>query len=118
MNRYKRWQRWLPMLSTVPFSLILLTALAGPGQSQPSQGSIYGVFEGDTVYTVLPPDAIPAILEPEFVSGAEAVGQMADDEPILGITIAGESRAYSLWHLDSHEIVNDTIGGTAIAVTW
>ena len=67
---------------------------------------------------VLPPNAIPAILEPDFLAGNEAEKQMAGEEPILGIITGGEARAYSLWHLDAHEIVNDSIGGVAIAVTW
>ena len=33
-------------------------------------------------------------------------------------TNLGQARAYSAWHLDHHEIVNDRIGKTAIAVTW
>jgi hypothetical protein len=30
----------------------------------------------------------------------------------------GEARAYSLWQLDAHEIVNDVIRGSAIEATW
>ena len=73
-----------------------------------------------TVYTVLPPDAIPAISAPEFVSREEAEKWMADDEPVLGLVdaITGKAKAYSLWHLDRHEIVNDQLGGKPIAVTW
>ena len=43
---------------------------------------------------------------------------MKDSEPVLGVVLNGEARAYSLWHLDAHEIVNDTLAGTAIAATW
>jgi len=43
---------------------------------------------------------------------------MAPDEPVLGVSLDGEAKAYSLWQLDSHEIVNDSLAGTAIAVTW
>jgi hypothetical protein len=34
------------------------------------------------------------------------------------LIVGGEARAYSLWQLDAHEIVNDEVAGTAIAVTW
>lgn len=73
-----------------------------------------------TMYTVLPPDAIPAINNPEFVSREEAEKWMADDEPVLGLVdpVTGKAKAYSLWHLDRHEIVNDQLGGRPIAVTW
>lgn len=73
--------------------------------------------EGDRVYSFLRPDAIPAIDEPRFVDAA-AADFMADDELVLGVVHAGTARAYSVWHLDRHEIVNDDIAGTPIAATW
>jgi len=63
-------------------------------------------------------DAIPAILDPEFVTVVEANEQMDDDEQVLGVSINGESRAYSIPMLSRHEIVNDVVGGVPIAVTW
>ncbi len=74
-------------------------------------------LDGDRVYSFLQPDRIPAIDNPQLVPGAEA-DFMADDELVLGIEIDGEARAYSLWHLDRHEIVNDWLGGEPIAATW
>jgi len=76
---------------------------------------------GDGVLvTVLPPDKIPALTKPVFVSGVEADRQMADDEPVLGLVdpVTGQAKAYSLWHLEHHEIVNDQLGGKPVAVTW
>ena len=73
---------------------------------------------GDPVYRVLPPGRIPAIEEPRFVRGKEAGRQMAPEEPVFGIVQGDEARAYSQWQLDRHEIVNDEIGGVALAATW
>jgi hypothetical protein len=70
------------------------------------------------MYTVLPLDAIPAIREPEYVSGEAAARQMKDREPVIGLRLDGEARAYSTWQLDFHEIVNDEVGGVPVAVTW
>jgi hypothetical protein len=70
------------------------------------------------IVTLLPFDAIPAIDDPRFYSAAEADTEYEEDELVLGVTINGESKAYSTSHLDSHEIVNDTLGGRKIAVTW
>ena len=67
---------------------------------------------------MLPPDAIPAIDNPRFYSAEEADAEYEPDELVLGVSINGESKAYSSSHLDSHEIVNDTLGGRKIAVTW
>jgi hypothetical protein len=96
----------------------VLLAAAGPGIGQGPEPEIHGVFAGDTMYTVLPPDAIQAILDPEFVTGEQAFAQMSPDEMVMGIMLGGEVKAYSLWHLDAHEIVNDSIAGIPIAATW
>ena len=74
-------------------------------------------IDGDPVLRGLPKDAIPAIDRPAFVPAARATW-VANDEPVIGVVIAGEARAYPTWLLNSHEIVNDAIGTTAFAVTW
>ena len=70
------------------------------------------------IITVLGYDAIPAILEPEIVSAEEANERIAPSEQIIGLSINGEHRAYSIPMLSRHEIVNDTVGGKPVAVTW
>ncbi len=96
---------------------VLLSSQAASTQQQP-EPEVHGVFDGDSMYTVLPPNAIPAILQASFVTGESAAGQMNADEPIIGLTIGAVSRAYSLWQLDSHEIVNDQIDDVVFAVVW
>lgn len=76
------------------------------------------VVDGAPIYTVLPVDAIPAIDHPQYVPAEEAVAFLKPDEPVMGVTGAGEAKAFSLWQLHIHEIVNDVIGGTPVAVTW
>ena len=105
----------MPIRTLTIFSLVLAATIAHAQRPEPE---IHGTFDGDPMYTVLPLDAIPAIREPEFLTGTDADQQMAPDEPVLGIIIADEVHAYSLWQLDAHEIVNDTVGGRAIAATW
>ena len=68
--------------------------------------------------TLLGFDAIPAILDPAFVTASEAESWMDPDEQVLGLSINGEHRAYSIRMLSRHEIVNDVVGGVAVAVTW
>ena len=75
------------------------------------------------IVTLLPFDAIPAIFNPTFVSVAEAQQggagkRYSPDEKILGIEINGDVRAYSVPMLSRHEVVNDTVGGVPVAVTW
>ena len=70
------------------------------------------------IVTLLPKDAIPAIDDPVFISADEADVQYEPDELVIGVQFDGEARAYSIPLLSSHEIVNDTVGGRKIAVTW
>ena len=71
----------------------------------------------DEIITVLPKDAILAILSPSFEKGSE-VSWLKGHEAVVGVTINGESRAYPVPILSRVEIVNDTVGKVPIAVTW
>lgn len=71
-----------------------------------------------TMHSVLPKDAIPAIDDPQFITANTADGQYGNSELIIGVAINGDARAYSIPLLSSHEIVNDTVGGQPVAVTW
>ena len=64
-----------------------------------------------------PPDGIPPIDEPRFVAAAE-VAFLADNEPVIALKIVGDARAYPVQILTWHEIVNDTVGGEPVAVTY
>ena len=64
-----------------------------------------------------PPDGIPSIDDPAFVSAAE-VDFLEPSEPVLALTVNGESRAYPVQIMTWHEIVNDTVGGVPVAVTY
>ena len=70
------------------------------------------------IVTLLPPDAIPAISNPSFITADEADAQLRLTDLVIGVSIDGEHRAYGAAFLSGHEIVNDTLGGRAIAVTW
>ena len=67
---------------------------------------------------MLPYGAIPAIFDPQFVTGEEAWEQYGNKELVLGLSINGDHRAYSIPYLSSREIVNDVVGGVPVAVTW
>lgn len=64
-----------------------------------------------------PPDGIPPIDNPKF-SDAAAVSWLDEQEPVLSLTVAGETRAYPLQVMTWHEIVNDTVGGVPVAITY
>lgn len=84
-------------------------------------------FAGDLVQWV-PRDSIPAEFDPVFRPAEWAdellpterapEPRMAASEQVIGVSINGEHRAYSVPYLGRREIVNDVVGGRKIAVTW
>ena len=62
-------------------------------------------------------DCIPSIDSPKFLAAKEA-SHVADDDLVITLSYKGEYRAYPSRILDHHEIVNDTIAGDALAITW
>ena len=68
------------------------------------------------VQMLLSRGGIPAVFEPEFVPADKS--DLPDSAWILGVALKGEARAYSLNLLNGHEIVNDSLGGRAIAAVW
>jgi Protein of unknown function (DUF3179) len=65
-----------------------------------------------------PPDGIPSIDNPKFISVQEADRNLEDSELVLGLNINGDIRAYPLQILVWHEIVNDKVENTPVAVTY
>ena len=70
------------------------------------------------IVTLLDFDTIKAIDDPEFLSADEVGDTYRPNEKVIGVSIDGDNRAYSVPMLSRHEIVNDTVGGVKIAVTW
>ena len=65
-----------------------------------------------------PKDGIPAIDDPAMKPASQETG-LAAREPVMAISIDGhKARAYPIRYLMWHEIVNDRIGDTPIAVTF
>lgn len=65
-----------------------------------------------------PKDGIPAVDRPAFESIDAARGWLTDRSPVIGLEIGGRARAYPLAILMWHEIVNDTLGGVPVVVTF
>lgn len=65
-----------------------------------------------------PKDGIPSIDRPRFETNAAAGQWLADRSPVISITIDDDARAYPLAILIQHEIVNDRLGRTPVAVTY
>ena len=55
-------------------------------------------------------DGIPPIDNPKFIE-VSAVSDLGEREPVIGLEINGDARAYPLRVMTWHEIVNDRVGG-------
>ncbi|MEM9801417.1 MAG: DUF3179 domain-containing (seleno)protein [Planctomycetota bacterium] len=62
-------------------------------------------------------DGIPALVDPDAVPADEAV-HLRDEDPVFGIALGGEARAYPTAILDWHELANDVVGDVPVALTW
>lgn len=65
-----------------------------------------------------PPDGIPPIDDPKFLEVAENLDLYKDNAPVVALEIDGDARAYPVAVMIYHEIVNDTVGGVPVAVTY
>lgn len=65
-----------------------------------------------------PKDGIPSLSDPSFIGVAKET-RIDDREPVISVEIDGaKPRAYPIRYLTWHEIVNDTVGGVPVAVTF
>jgi len=65
-----------------------------------------------------PRDGIPPIDNPKFVDVNQAKTWIEDNEPVVFVKIGEKVKAYPIQILIWHEIVNDTLGGKNISVTF
>ncbi|WP_040606381.1 DUF3179 domain-containing protein [Salisaeta longa] len=66
----------------------------------------------------VPRDGIPPIDDPVYVSTAAADAWLAGHEPVIRVTLNGAAYAFPLQVLIWHEVVNTTVGGVPVVVTF
>jgi len=105
-------------------ALVLLLAVGGrqaAAERTPRVGDFYiedATIPVDEIRSGgVPKDGIPSIDNPKFIAADEA-DYLEPDDTIVGLAIDGDARAYPLRILAHHEIVNDTVGGQPVAVTY
>lgn len=62
-------------------------------------------------------DGIPALSNPEMIAVSQAT-YLEDDEPVFGIVLNGDARAYPLRIMDWHEMANDVVGGVPVSLAY
>ena len=62
-------------------------------------------------------DGIPPLENPKVIPASEA-GYLKPDEPVFGVVVNGEARAYPWRIMAWHELSNDIVGGKHISVVF
>ncbi|MFP4378466.1 MAG: DUF3179 domain-containing protein [Spirochaetales bacterium] len=123
------------LMSVAILTCVSLALFAGGGAETPQQAELletsvpsYPGFSTDFSRTTVDPaqilsggppkDGIPAIDNPRFVSVGEADEWLEDDEPVFIVSANGRTKLYPVQILTYHEIVNDVVGETPVAVTY
>lgn len=62
-------------------------------------------------------DVIPALTNPAFL-GSAAANYLKPADRVIGIKLGDDARAYPIRIMNHHEVVNDTVNETPVAVTF
>ena len=63
-------------------------------------------------------DQIPALVRPNLGSPGQTPAGLLDSDRVIGVVVNGAARAYPLPVMWYHEIVNDTLGGQPVLVSY
>lgn len=107
----------MPILKTLLLSTLLISGLASAETKNGFELSQSLIPANQILQGGPPRDGIPSIDRPDFIPAANADFLQAKDR-IIGIQVNGEARAYPIKILNWHEIVNDTIQGKPISVSF
>ena len=113
-------------LSAIIFLAFFVVACSGQNSSSAgdedikvtSSGVKYIVDPAKILSGGPPKDGIPSIDNPKFVSVKEADAWIQDNELVLGLIYKGVKRVYPLQILVWHEIVNDSVAGDPLLITY
>lgn len=105
---------------TGAIACLLVLALAARSLAEPVRNGFRLAPTSVPVDEILaggpPRDGIPALDHPERLPAADAPWD--DDEMVIGIAFDGHAAAYPIAILVWHELVNDTLGGRPILVSY
>ena len=109
-----------------PVILLLMVVLSSSALSQPplrDSGSLYVDSTPARYWRASHSggpgkDGIPSVDKPRFLTAEEGDRSLEEGDIVMGVFRNGEARAYPQKILVWHEIVNDTVGGDNISVTY
>ena len=93
---------------TLTLTVSLLLAAPRPSRSV----SIDSKVRGRDIAASSPP------LERPAVRAAAAATHMRDEDPVLGLSVEGQDRAYPWWVAKNYHVVDDVVGGVPVALAF
>jgi len=122
----RKYRKTTHRIETIPVAVLLMLAMAGSQlfsadwkSAWPNTDFTKTVIELSSLESGGPPrDGIPPIDDPRLVTVEEASEWLADREPVIFLELNEDVRAYPLQIMVWHEIVNDTVGGVPVAITF
>jgi hypothetical protein len=121
----------LTLLATLQLFWPMITGRRRPPIGNGRDVSSYGfnldhslIRSADIVASGMAKDGLRAMVDPPMWTVAQndamdkREGHLVSADVVIGVATGGEARAYPLNTLDLHEIVNDTVGGKHITVTY
>ena len=132
---------WVLVLTLVLMSIVVYwrvsqwrlspTGAIGNGRDAATYGFDLASWDGDFPRGALvgsgqPKDGLPALITPEQMTADEVDTfnlenrgkYLIAEDVVIGVVVGAEARAYPFRVMNWHEIVNDVVGGMAIAVTY
>jgi len=109
-------QKRRPSILSLAFIFLGLVGFSG-GPSEDFDFTKHSVPLNQILSGGPPKDGIPALLKPVFIKAAQA-GFLNEEDRVLGVIDEGEAKAYPIKILNWHEIVNDTLAGKPVVITY
>jgi len=88
----------------------------GPTDPDPNKSLVCTIPTDKIVSGGVARDGIPALTNPQVGRAEGSV--MGDEERVLGLVVGGQARAYPIGILWWHEVINDTLGGLPVLVSY
>lgn len=76
------------------------------------------VLKPEQFYFGLGREYFPALIEPRFVSAKEASRWLGGQQEIIGLTTKTGAKAFPLFLLERHEVVNDVTDGNPVVIIY
>jgi hypothetical protein len=121
---------WVAVTAVVVSALVVVAWLLAPGRAHPVSNVDAIAFEPTLVdrsdiVPAMARDGLKALDRPGMLTPAEVEHAnetehgklLVPDDLVVGVSLDGEVRAYPMRLLRWHEVVNDVVGGRAVAVT-